>query len=965
VEVRLLCSLRWGFRWAVGAKPCVQINACLVLCLPIDSPLDVTGDNSPGQATRSLIRDSQAYYSGWSLPMIGKTISHYKILEKLGEGGMGVVYKAEDTELQRNVALKFLTPQSLGNEEEVARFVHEARSAAALDHPNICTVHEIGKTEDQTFIAMAYIEGQSLKDKIEVGPLKINEAVGLAIQIAEGLQKAHGKDIVHRDIKPANIMMTLEGQAKIMDFGLAKSSKHTALTQAGTTLGTVAYMSPEQARGEEVDGQADLWSLGAVLYEMVTGQKPFKGDYEPAVVYSILNQEQEPLTALRTGVPMELERIVNKCLAKDKSERYQTAGDLTADLRHLKRIIAESGAQSRMAAPSEVVGAQSNPAVPSKMRGGRSRPWLLAFAVVVIVILAVALTRHYFTPSEEEMEGPGSSETISERKMLVVLPFENLGAPEDEYFADGMTEEITSRLASLRGLGVISRTSAVHYKGAHKSIGQIGEELGVGFVLEGTVRWDRTSAGESHVRVTPQLIRVSDDTHLWSERYDQKLENIFEVQSQIAEQVIEQLDVALLSAERETLADKPTDNMEAYHAYLRGLEYDRKFDIGEERKRLEVQMFERAVELDPDFALAHAALSRAHSALIIMGMDATQERLDKAKAAADRALELQPALPEAHLALGYYYYWGLKEYDKAKAELGEAAKGLPNETEILKANAYISRRQGRWDEALEQLLRASELDPLDAYCATEIGHTYRFMRKYELAIQYYDRSIALAPDQIASYVFRVFAYWEGWGDLERARASLEAMPTRTDLLTNLVWCLQEIMERNYQAALDRINLAPFELIEVLTFVYAKPQLAGLMYLQMGETDRARQSFESARTILEEELAKRPGDARIHSSLGLVYAVLGQSEKAIEEGLLAVEMDPVSRDALSGPFRVQDLAQIYAIVGDQEAALEQIEYLLSIPCGISAPILRIAPEWDLMRDNPEFQRLLEEYSRPES
>jgi TolB-like protein/Flp pilus assembly protein TadD len=884
--------------------------------------------------------------------VIGKTISHYKILEKLGEGGMGVVYKAEDTDLQRHVALKFLAPQSLGGEEEVARFVHEARSAAALDHPNICTVHEIGKAEDQTFIAMACIEGQSLKDKIEAGPMRIGEAVDLSIQIAEGLSKAHEKNIVHRDIKPANVMVTSEGQAKIMDFGLAKSAKRTVLTQEGTTLGTVAYLSPEQARGEDVDGRTDIWSLGAALYEMVTGQRPFKGDYEPAVIYSILNQEQEPVTALRTGVPMELERIVNKCLAKDKGERYQTAADLVADLRHLKRSLTETVAQSR-------------PAVPSAAGRKSIRPWMWAFAVVAIVILAVALTRHYLGPPAEETAGLERGETVWGRKMLVVLPFENLGAPEDEYFADGITEEITSRLSALQGLGVISRTSAIHYKGSGKTIRQIGEELGVGYVLEGTVRWDRATEGESHVRVTPQLIRVSDDTHLWSERYDHELKNIFAVQSQIAERVIEQLDVTLLEPERRVLEARPTDNMEAYQAYLRGLEYNRQFDIAEEGKRLEVQMFERAVELDPDFALAYAALSRAHSALIILGMDTTQERLDKAKAAVDRALDLEPDLPEAHLALGYYYYWGLKEYDKAMAELEEAAKGLPNESEILKVSAYISRRQGRWDEALDLMLRASELDPLDAYCLTEVGHTYKYMRNYEHAIQYYDRSIALAPDQVASHVFRVFCYWEGWGDLERARASLEAMPVRRDLLTSMIWTIQEIYEKNYQAALDRINAAPIEIFEVLTFVYAKPQLAGWMYELMGEPERALQAFRSARLLLERELAKRPDDARIHSSLGLVYAALGQSERAIEEGLLAVELDPVSRDALSGPVRVQDLAQIYAIVGSHDAALEQIEYLLSIPCGMSVSVLRISPAWDFLRHNPKFQRLLEEYSEPGS
>ncbi|UCF05844.1 MAG: protein kinase, partial [bacterium] len=402
--------------------------------------------------------------------MIGKTISHYTILEELGRGGMGVVYKAVDTKLRRTVALKFLSPRALGSEEDKARFLHEAQAAAALSHANICTIHEIDEFEEQSFIVMEFVEGRSLKERIKSGPMKINEAVDVAVQVAEGLREAHAKGIVHRDIKPANIMIKPNGRVKIMDFGLAKAHGQTVLTKVDTTLGTYAYMSPEQARGEAIDHRTDTWSLGIVLYEIVTGQRPFKGDYEQAVIYAIVNEEAEPVTGLRTGIPMELERIITKCLQKDAKHRYQGLADLITDLRQ----VSESVGTSRT-----MLTAQAKPVMSNRLMR------LLWFAAaVVLIVLALKLRPRYLTPTEK----PAPTD---ERKMLVVLPFENLGAPEDEYFAAGMTEEITSRIAAVSGLGVISRTSAIQYDRTGKTLRQIGEDLGVDYVLEGTIRWNK------------------------------------------------------------------------------------------------------------------------------------------------------------------------------------------------------------------------------------------------------------------------------------------------------------------------------------------------------------------------------------------------------------------------------------------------------------------------------------------
>jgi serine/threonine-protein kinase len=370
-----------------------------------------------------------------------------------------------------------------------------------------------------------------------------------------------------------------------------------------------------------------------------------------------------------------------------------------------------------------------------------------------------------------------------------------------------------------------------------------------------------------------------------------------------------------------------------------------------------VQMFERAVELDPSFALAYARLSMAHSRFYHYGYDQTEDRLAKAKAAVDKALELQPELAEAHLALGYYYYWGHRAYDRALEEFAIAEKDLPNDTRILEAVAFIWRRQGNFEDALRNLKRVSEMNPRDATTAFEVAYTYRALRRYPEAERYYDRSIFLEPDQVSSYLSKAFNYWLGDGSLEKARTTLEEMPKKIDPSSILFWFWQELYERNYKSALDRLSSATIESIELQEVIIPRAQLAGLIYLLMNEPDHARASFDSARAILEREVKERPDDARVHSSLGIVYAALGRKEEAIQEGKMAVELYPVSKDALLGVYRVKDLAFIYTMVGDYEAALDQIKYLLSIPGYFSVALLRLDPIWDPLRHHPRFQKLL--------
>jgi serine/threonine protein kinase/Flp pilus assembly protein TadD len=872
------------------------------------------------------------------LDIIGKTISHYKILEKLGEGGMGVVYKAEDTKLKRTVALKFLSPQALGTEDDKTRFIHEAQAAAALNHPNICTIYEIDDAEDRPFIAMEYIEGRSLKGVIESGPLELEEAQGFAQQIVEGLQEAHRKRIVHRDIKPANIMITSEKRVKIMDFGLAKSPGRTKLTREGTTVGTVAYMSPEQARGEEVDQRTDIWSLGVVLYEMISGQVPFKGEHEQAVIYSLANEEQKPLTGLRSGVPLELERLVNRCLEKESDERYQTALDLVSDLRRIRRRI-ESSTQSAVS-------------IDGQARSHRRLAWLVgALAALAVVFMLVVFPR---------LAGRNGVPADSGRKKLVVLPFENLGAPEDEYFADGITDEITSRLAVIKDLGVISRTSALHYKGSKKTIREIGNELNVGYVLEGTVRWEKPAPGENRVRVNPRLVRVADDSQIWSEIYDNEFKAVFDVQSRIAAEVADRLDIALTGGEQDLMNARPTENVVAYQLYLRGIDLIIYGHQPEANYRQAQQLFEQAISIDPDFATAYAKLSEAHRSLYFFGYEQTAQQLEMAKRAIDRALELDPDLPEAQRQLGYYYYQGLLDFDKALEQFSNVAKVLPNDARLLQDISYIWRRQGRLREALANQLSAFEMNPTDAGLCVEIAHTYVGLRMHEDALLYSDKAIAMAPANGWGHFLKAIVLAWGFGDIDAAQKALDLYPHRSS--NELIWAQYHLalLERNFQQAHKWLDSAGDDVLRLQGSFLPVSMLRAAIYRYMGDEEQAAALLETALNILEQAARDNPEDPRIQSARGLTLGLMGKKEEAIQAGRKAVELYPVSKDVILGAERLNNLAQIYAIVGEVEHALEVIRDILSRPGIYTIHYFDMHPCFEQVHNSPGYREIREEF-----
>jgi len=654
--------------------------------------------------------------------MLGKTISHYRILSKLGEGGMGVVYRAEDLTLGRTVALKFLPPDSVAREEDKARLVHEARAAAALLHPNICPIHEIAEADGRTFISMAHIEGRSLKERIAEGPIPIDEALSISRQIGDALASAHGKGIIHRDIKPANVMLTEDGRPMLMDFGLAKVSGATKLTRTGTTMGTVAYMSPEQMQGREADQRSDIWALGVVLYEMVSGRLPFGADYEAALLYSILNEDPEPLAKEGGGVPAGLDGIVAKALSKDPARRYQKAEELVADLDALARDSAALPAGKAV------------PARGLKRLWRRARPWQRAAAVgaVCIALLAIAYgAAMLLSPKARAIDS------------IAVLPLVNLSgdAVKDPY-VDGITGELIACLGSLGPtIDVFSSQTMRQFKGSEETMPEIARKLGAKGLVEGSL-----SLSGNAIQITVKLFDAAKDRMLWWDTYQGELEDVMFILNDIARAIGGEIGVedALLQQRRfrATRKVKP----DAYEAYLEGNAHS--WGIDEEgdraRSRKMIQCYSRAVEIDPEFALAHAALALAHVNLATVGNAPGESGLE-ARRSAQRAVELDEGLAEAHAALGSVRFNLDWDWSGAAAELERALELNPSSVDALLAWKFYLLVTGRGEEAIVVGRRLCQLEANSDGIVFELGWTCLCARRYDEAIATFRGLLAKNP----------------------------------------------------------------------------------------------------------------------------------------------------------------------------------------------------------------------------
>jgi len=613
----------------------------------------------------------------------------YRLISEIGRGGMGVVLKAEDTRLKRLVALKLLPADLSRSPEARERFIREAQSAAALDHPNICTVYEVEECSGQDYIAMAYIEGESLKQRIARGSLNIDEVLEIAVQVAAGLEEAHRKGIIHRDIKPANVMLTPKGQAKIMDFGLARLESGDDLTQTSTVMGTVAYMSPEQTQGKKVDHRTDIWSFGCLFYEMLAGHSPFQGGHEQAVFQAIVHEDPQPIAALRRDIPVKVDKIVAKCLQKNALNRYPDAGSLIEDLKtvDLQDIITSSPLRAQERAPS-----------------------------------------------------------------IAVLPFTDMSAEKDQdYFGEGIAEELINALAHIQGLRVVARTSAFALKGMNFDIREIGRKLDVKAVLEGSIR----KVG-NRLRITAQLINVEDGFHLWSERYDREMADIFAIQDEITSAIVESLKVTLRVGEKTALRKRLTDDPEAYSLYLKGLYFYARPSPESYAKAL--NYFRAAIDKDPNFALAYAGLANVFGGLGIMNMAPPAEMWPKAKAALEKALFLDEDLAEAYAVAAMMAFWYDWNWDEAGRSLDKVLSLNPGNAMSHGVRGWYCINRRRFDEAILEIKKALELDPLmPLFYAWSVG-IHVAAGKPDEALQEFARALEIDPNNGLAYFHAGMAY---------------------------------------------------------------------------------------------------------------------------------------------------------------------------------------------------------------
>jgi serine/threonine protein kinase/Tfp pilus assembly protein PilF len=904
--------------------------------------VSVAGGVDPGHSdTSSAAADNGApnnKKSASAAELLGE-LGDYELLEEVGRGGQGVVFRARQKSLNRIVALKVISLGQWASKAHVRRFRLEAEAAAKLEHPGIVPIHEVGERDGSCYFSMKFVEGGQLDEVVRRTPMSIRQAAELIAKVARTVHYAHEHGILHRDIKPGNILLGANGEPHLTDFGLARLiESESSVTQTLDVLGTPSYMAPEQALGNNaaVSSATDVYGLGGVLYQLLTGQPPFAGGATYETIKLLLDTEPKQPRFLNPKIDRDLSTICLKCLEKDPKRRYPSALALAEDLeRWLKH---------------EPIHARHTGIFTRGEKWVRRNP---TSAVLAASLMAVAAAAGWIVWKSEFVYHPVANG-------VAVLPFENLsGDPNNAYFASGIQDEILTRLASIADLKVISRTSTQQYQSKPRNMRAIARQLGVANIVEGSVQ-----KAADQMRVNVQLVNAQTDSHLWADTYDRKVSDIFGVESEIAKGIAESLQAKLTGREQQALAVKPTNNPEAYDAYLRGLAFEVSSLDFRDLLRKASDFYERAVELDPNFALAWARLSRMDARLCVNGVD----RHEAARVALENAQKLAPHSPETLLAVGYYQYWVLRDYGSAKTTFGRVSKMLPSSSEVPMALGLIARREGHWDQSIAYLEQADPLDPRNVELLMIMAGTYTKLRQFPAALKLYDRVLDITPNIPDVGALKASIY-QAQGNLQEAARFVTQINAQTPDRDIVSIKLDQLrLERNYDEAVRLLQArlaqerydSPLDKASDQTWLAVYQRLAG-------DTAGAKVTAEPARNTLEQLYRNQPDDAFATRDLSLAYAAMEQKDLALKAAERAITLLPRTKDAVAGPAFEENLAFVETMCSENSRAISILTQLLQIPymtsvyglTPITPALLRLDPLWDPLRSDPRFQKLCEE------
>jgi TolB-like protein/tRNA A-37 threonylcarbamoyl transferase component Bud32 len=866
-----------------------------------------------------------------------RRLGNYQILDEIGHGGMGVIYRARQRHSRRIVALKRILAYEADSRATLIRFRREAQAAASLDHPNILPIYEVGEDEDGLpFFSMKFAAGGSLRDIAPALRSEPSRSVALMAKVARALQYAHAQGILHRDLKPGNILLDGRGEPLVSDFGLAKwLDTASDLTHTLTIFGTPGYVAPEQAEGStrSLEPSTDVYSLGAVLFDLLTGRPPFLGDNVLSVIQQAAEKPAPKLRSLAPALDRDLEIICAKCLEREPNARYCSAGDLAEDL---ERWLADRPIIARPVSVPVRIGhwARRNPAV----------------AGMALLLLALGTAVGIMTWKSGLLHRPTNI-------AIAVLPFENLSqTKESAFFADAIQDGILTKLGRVAELRVISRTSVMAYHGA-RNTRQIGRALNVSHVLKGSVRWE---AGRIHL--SAQLIDTRTDNQVWAEEYDQDLANVFLTQSEIAKQVVDQLEAKVSAGEKAAIEEPPTSDFVAYDFYLRAR--DLLLTLFSSRAGADLlqaaDLLNQAVARDPSFFQAYCQLAYTHDQLYFLGFDHSPSRLALAEAAIQAAFRIRPEAGETHLARADNLYRGYLDYEGALAELAAASQTLANSPRLFALKGYIERRQGRWEESTRNLERAIDLDPRDFYALQQVAISYGVLRRYAEEKSVLDRALSIAPGDVDTKVARASVEFHWKADTRSLHQTIDSIRvTNPAALANIAndWLSCALAERDVSAAKDALNA--FGEIPLTDYaVHSNRQLMeGVIARMINDDETARAAFTVARVEQEKTVQAQPNYGPPLCVLGLIDAGLGRKEEALREGRRAVELLPVRKDAINGPLMIAYLAMIAAWVGEKDLACEQLAIAVRSPSTLSYGQLKLLPFWDPLRRDPRFEKIV--------